>query len=129
LTETRSDETHDYLSLIRLTGWFDGESIQLSGTLLGDCHPRLVSIDDFEVEVVPEGTLLITPHDDQPGVIAALAGILSEARINISRMQVGSQEEGRTAMAVIGISETLDDGLLAALNNVPSVHNVAQIQL
>ena len=129
LAETRSDETHDYLSLIRLTGWFGGESIQLSGTLLGDCHPRLVRIDDFEVEVVPEGTLLITPHDDQPGVIAAIAGVLSEARINISRMQVGSQEEGRTAMAVIGISETLDDGLLAALNNLPSVHKVSQIQL
>jgi hypothetical protein len=42
---------------------------------------------------------------------------------------VGSQEEGRTAMAVIGISETLDDGLLTALNNVPSVHKVSQIQL
>jgi D-3-phosphoglycerate dehydrogenase len=89
----------------------------------------LVRIDDFEVEVVPEGTVLITPHDDQPGVIAAIAGVLSEARINISRMQVGSQEEGRTAMAVIGISETLDDGLLTALNNVPSVHKVSQIQL
>ncbi len=131
LTESRTEETHDYLSLIRVTGQFGEESVTLSGTLLGGCHPRLISIDRFEIEVVPEGTLLITRHLDKPGVIADLGGVLAEAGINISRMQVGIADEGHEdeAMAVISVSETLSDDVLAKICDIPAVHTVNQVEL
>ena len=129
LTESRTEETHDYLSLIRLTGWFDDQSFSVEGTLLGDCHPRLVNINQIEIEVVPEGTLLITQHDDQPGVIAALGTILGDAHVNISRMQVGTAEQNSDAMAVISVSEPLGEELMDKICAIQSVHKVTQIVL
>jgi D-3-phosphoglycerate dehydrogenase len=129
LTESRTEESTDYISLIRITGFFNDTSISLSGALLGGCHPRLVSIDEFEIEVVPEGTLLVTRHDDEPGVIAALGTILGDASVNISRMQVGTEENREQAMAVISISDPLSEEVLAKICAIPAVHDTNQIVL
>lgn len=129
LTESRTEEAFDYVSLIRLTGFYDGESLSLAGTLLGGRHPRLVSIDHYEIEVVPEGTLLITRHEDKPGVIAALGSVLGNANINISRMQVGVADDNQMAMAVISVSAPLPDEVMAGVCNIPAVQQATQVVL
>ncbi|NOQ34707.1 MAG: phosphoglycerate dehydrogenase [Methylococcaceae bacterium] len=129
LLETKSEEAEGYQSLIKVVGHYGDESVSLEGTLLGHCHARLVSINQFEVEVVPEGTLLITRHDDKPGVIAAISSILGTANINISRMEVGGGRDNEEAMAIISVSTPLEEDLLAALCAVPAVHTATQILL
>ncbi|MDD5580281.1 MAG: phosphoglycerate dehydrogenase [Methylobacter sp.] len=129
LIETKTEETQDYLSLIRVTGHCADHAITLDGTLLGGCHPRLVSIDQFDIEVVPEGTLLVTRHDDKPGVISAISAVLGNANINISRMQVSVADSQQQAMAVISVSEPLTESLLLHLCNIPAVYKATQINL
>ena len=129
LTESRTEETHDYLSLIRVTGYYNGQSISLAGTLLGDCHPRLVCIDQYEIEVVPEGALLITRHEDKPGVIASLGSVLGNANINISSMQVGVADDKKEAMAVISVSSPLSEEVIAGVCDIPAVQKATQIVL
>ncbi|MBS3955433.1 MAG: phosphoglycerate dehydrogenase [Methylomicrobium sp.] len=128
LVESKTEETHDFLSLVKVTGFFGEESVSLSGTLLGERRPRLVQVDQFEVEVVPEGTLIFTRHDDKPGVISSISSVLGESNINISRMEVGGANN-ELAMAVISISEPLNDDLLAQLCDIPAVHRAAQVIL
>ena len=129
LVESKTQETQDYLSLIKVTGHCADRKITLAGTLLGGCHPRLVGIDQFDIEVVPEGTLLMTQHDDKPGVISAISTVLGNAQINISRMQVGTADDQQQAMAVISVSEPLTNDLLQQLCHIPAVHKVTQINL
>ncbi|MDQ7091610.1 MAG: phosphoglycerate dehydrogenase [Methylococcales bacterium] len=129
LVETKSDVAEGYLSLIKMVGHYGDESISLEGTLLGDCHPRLVRINQFEVEVVPEGILLVTRHDDKPGVIAAISNVLGTANINISRMEVSTGNESEQAMAIISVSTPLNDDLFAGLHAIPAVHSATQICL
>ncbi len=129
LVESISQESQDYVSLIKLTAYSANETLTLSGVLLGGRHPRLVSINDMDIEVIPEGTLLITRHDDKPGVISAISTILGNAAINISRMQVGTANNRAQAMAVISISEPVNAELLAQVNAIPAVHQATQIVL
>jgi len=129
LLESKSEKAEGYQSLMKVVGHYGDESVSLEGTLLGDCHPRLVSINEFKVEVVPEGTLLITRHDDKPGVIAAISGVLGTANINISRMEVGTANDAEQAMAIISVSTPLEDELLTALCAIPAVHTATQICL
>ncbi len=129
LTETVTHEANDYISLIKLTGSFGAEHLSLTGALLGGRRPRLVNINDYEIEVVPEGTLLVTRHEDKPGVISALSTILGNADINISRMQVSTANETLQAMAVISISSPINDDLLQQLCAIAAVHHVWQITL
>jgi D-3-phosphoglycerate dehydrogenase len=127
LLESRSAETHDYLSLMMVKGTYGTEVTTLLGTLLGERHPRLVRIDDYEVESVPEGTLLLTRHDDRPGVVGALGNLLGRSNVNISRMQVGVAPDSEKAIAVIGISAPLSAELLRQVEAIPAVETVCQV--
>ncbi|MEN9755924.1 MAG: hypothetical protein RL755_111, partial [Pseudomonadota bacterium] len=129
LTESVSKETQDYVSLITLTGYSAEKTTTVSGVLLGGRQPRLVSINTLNIEVIPEGTLLITSHDDKPGVISAISAILGHAGINISRMQVSAADSQDKAMAVISISESLNADLLSQVADLEAVHEVTQIVL
>lgn len=129
LTESVTHESHDYISLIKLTGHCGRQTITLSGALLGGRQPRLVCINQFDIEVVPEGTLLVTRHDDKPGVISAISAVLGNANINITRMQVSTADEQQQAMAVISVSGPLSDNLIQQLCALPPVHHVTQINL
>ncbi|MDD1605442.1 MAG: phosphoglycerate dehydrogenase [Methylococcaceae bacterium] len=129
LTESTTEKSQDYVSLIKVTGHFDGQSMTLSGALLGGRQPRLVGINHFDIEVVPEGTLLVTLHDDKPGVISAISTVLGNANINITRMQVGTADVKEQAMAVISISEPVNDAILQQISAVAAVRKISQITL
>jgi D-3-phosphoglycerate dehydrogenase len=129
LTESVTNESHDYVSLIKLTGHCGSQTITLEGALLGGRQPRLVSINHFDIEVVPEGTLLVTRHDDKPGVIAAISAVLGNANINITRMQVSNADAQLQAMAVMSVSAPIGDDLLQQLCAVGAVKQAMQINL
>ena len=130
LVETKTEDAEGYLSLIKLKAVCDdGETVSLEGTVLGASLPRIVKIDQFEIEVVPEGTLLVTRHDDKPGVISAISSVLGESNINISRMQVGTANNEQLAVAVISVTDEMDDSLVKAVCQIPAVKSVKQINL
>ncbi|TPQ27805.1 phosphoglycerate dehydrogenase [Methylomonas koyamae] len=129
LVESQTEYAEGYQSLIKITGHCADKEVSLSGTLLGHQHPRLVGINHFEIEVVPEGALLITRHDDKPGVIAAISSILGTANINITRMQVSIADQNQLAMMVISVSDPLNEQVLKAVCEVPAVHTARQIVL
>ena len=101
----------------------------MAGTLLGERLPRLVRVDNYEVEAVLDGHMLFTRHDDRPGVVGALGGILGRENINISRMQVGIANGTSEAIALIGISESLSEQALAEVQALPAIRQVVQIAL
>ena len=106
-----------------------GESVTVAGTLLGGIHPRLVRIDGCDVEAVPEGQLLFTRHEDRPGVVGALGGILGRENINIGRMHVGVAEGSALAIGLIGISAPLSPKALAEIRALPAIKQAIEIDL
>jgi len=129
LVESVSQDSPDYVSLIKVTGHCADQSISLSGALLGGRQPRLVCINHFDIEVVPEGTLIVTRHDDRPGVISAISSVLGNANINITRMQVSTVDVKDQAMAVISVSEPVPDTIMQQICNLTPVCNAKQINL
>ncbi len=129
LLETHGGDCEGYQSLLKITGHGGGQSLSLSGTLLGDEHPRLVSINHFEIEAAPEGVLLITRHTDKPGVIAGISSILGAADINITRMHVSNADPQGVAMMAIAVNHPLSAELIRAVQAAPAIHTVRQIVL
>ena len=127
--EVRSEAARDYLSLIELRAKTGESQTSVAGTLLGENHPRLVCIDDYHVEAVPEGCLIFTRHDDRPGVVGALGGILGRENINISRMQVGTAEGRSEAIALVGVSSPLPAKALEEVRAIPAIRQAIQIEL
>jgi D-3-phosphoglycerate dehydrogenase len=129
LIESKTEKTEGYVSVVKLVGVCADKTVSVVGTLLGDRHARIVSVNQFEIEVVPEGTLLITEHNDKPGVISAISSILGESNINISRMQVGVPDSNDKAMAVISVSSPLPDDILEKVRALSFVNSAIQINL
>jgi D-3-phosphoglycerate dehydrogenase / 2-oxoglutarate reductase len=129
LVESVSKDSPDYVSLIKVTAHCADKSIALSGALLGGKQPRLVCINHFDIEVVPEGTLIVTHHDDRPGVISQISSVLGNANINITRMQVSTADVKDQAMAVISVSEPVPDTIMQQICNLTPVINAKQINI
>lgn len=129
LTESKTENASGYLSLVEIKAYYADQEISVMGTLLGDRHPRIVHINAYEIEVIPKGILLVTKHADKPGVIAAISTVLSNANINISRMQVGVSPKNQDAIAVMSISEKLEDSLLQTLCDISTIDSAIQITM
>jgi D-3-phosphoglycerate dehydrogenase len=129
LLESRRGEHPDYHGTISLSAHHGDRTTTVEGTLFDRRHPRLVRINDYEIEAVLDGHLLLTRHLDQPGVIAAISSLLAERSINISRMQLGIVSGSDKAVAVIGVSTALDADLLRQLAAVPAISKVMQVSL
>lgn len=127
VSETKASDSKDYLAVVRVRGRSEHGAVCLEGTLFDERHPRLVRVNDYAIEAVLEGQLVMTRHADRPGVIGAIGEILGREGINITRMQVGAAEATERAIAVIGVSQSLRDSTLIALEAIPAVKKVLQV--
>jgi len=98
----------------------------VAGALAGTSHGRVVRIDDFPVDVAPEGWMLIIRNKDVPGVIGRVGTVLGGAKINIgsyhqARRSGGSGDE---ALAAITVDHALTNGVLEELQRMPDVLQV-----
>jgi len=105
-----------------------GSRTSLAGTVVHGEQLRLVGIDGFEIDVVPQGHLLLTRHRDVPGIVGKVGTMLGKATINISTMQVARSDAG-AAIMLLGIDRAPDPPLLKRLRAILDVERVAAIEL
>ncbi|PYP33099.1 MAG: phosphoglycerate dehydrogenase [Gemmatimonadetes bacterium] len=99
--------------------------VQVAGALVGDSHGRVIRIDDYHVDVAPEGWMLVIRNRDVPGVIGNVGTLLGKAGINIgSYHQARLAGPGRDALAAITVDQALTDKVLGALGRLPDVVQV-----
>ena len=128
LSELKSTDVRDYLSVLRVTVRAEGGACCLEGTLFDGRHPRLVRVNEYALEAPLEGHVVFTRHADKPGVIGALGELLGREGINISRMQVGAAEGRDSAIGVLGVSRALSAAQLAAISGIPAIDKVLQVE-
>lgn len=122
----------DFASVIRLeadSGGREARTLAVSGANFGDDDPRIVRIDNFLLEVVPEGELLVHRNNDRPGVIGAVGTLLGAREINVSRLQVGLDRDAGEAMAVWNVDAPLPDEVLDAVRLVQGMTHVRRVRL
>jgi D-3-phosphoglycerate dehydrogenase len=119
----------EYTSLITIKTKADGKDLSVSGTLSSRKEPRIVQVDNFPMEAVPEGDMLVLMNNDKPGVIGSLGTLLGQNGINIARMQFGREMQGGRAMSVVSIDSLASDEVIAKIKKLPNVLSVKQIRI
>jgi D-3-phosphoglycerate dehydrogenase len=125
---TKSDEG-DYTNLIRALLVCGGEAVSVAGTLFSDRHARIVEINGQSFDVRPEGVLLIVTNRDVPGVVGKIGTILGDKRVNIAEYQLGRREKGQEALSAISLDGEAGRDVLDALEALPEVLGVKQVEL
>jgi D-3-phosphoglycerate dehydrogenase len=121
IQESKSTESTDFASLIVVTLFTDRGKSEVAGTLYGQKDPRLVQIDGFRVEAVLDGLLLIYSNMDVPGVIGRIGTMLGQHGVNIAGMQLGRQERGGRAVAVVNVDDAIPEPVLEEIRRIPNI--------
>jgi D-3-phosphoglycerate dehydrogenase len=129
IKETRITDAGEFTSLIILELQAGKNVGRVSGTLYKRRDPRIVSLDGFPLEVVPEGYMLVLSNLDQPGVIGNIGNFLGRHQINIASMQLGREKPGGKAISVIGIDTPVSADLLQEIRKLPHILSAKQIKL
>ena len=102
--ETRTDASEPWASLVTLAvAEADGApAVRLAGSTAHG-RPHLVSVDGFEIDAELAGTILVTRHQDRPGVVGFVGTILAEAGINISSLELSRLSVHGEAMMFVSV--------------------------
>jgi D-3-phosphoglycerate dehydrogenase len=129
ITESVSDKAEDFASLIALTARSRMEQNYIAGTLFGKRELRIVKLNDFFIEALPEGYILLVNNYDKPGVIGNIGMALGTRNINIATMQFGRDRLGGNAISLLHLDAPLPPGMLGEILRLPNIISVRQIQL
>ncbi|HUL01317.1 MAG TPA: phosphoglycerate dehydrogenase [Nitrospirota bacterium] len=124
-----SDDTTEYTSLISIKVKAGGKDMSVAGTLNSRKEPRIIQVDYFPMETVPEGDMLVLMNNDKPGVIGGIGTLMGQNGINIARMQFGRERPGGLAMSVVSIDSPVSDDIIAKVKKLPNVLSVKQVKI
>ncbi len=129
VVESVQPKAEDFASLISITARSKMETNTAAGTLFGRKELRIVRLNDFLIEAIPEGDILLVDNYDRPGVIGNLGMVLGGKNINIATMELGRDRRGGKAIALIHIDSPLPRGALAEVLALPDIISVRHIHL
>jgi D-3-phosphoglycerate dehydrogenase / 2-oxoglutarate reductase len=127
ITETRSETSAVYDSLLRITVVADGGPRVLSGTVVGGA-PRLVDVNGIVLDAPFAPHMLYVDNVDKPGFVGPLGNLFGEAGVNIATFNLGRKAAGGDALVVLSVDQTPDEGILAKVKALPAVREVRALQ-
>jgi D-3-phosphoglycerate dehydrogenase / 2-oxoglutarate reductase len=107
----------------------DGETITITGTLLDHKEPYVVQINEYRMNFVPEGYLLIMGSHDKPGVIGRVGTLLSNHQVNIASWHTGRAEPGGHTLTVLTLDEEIPAAILHELEALDFIRHAHQVKI
>lgn len=128
IIEARTSAGEGFANLIRLVvKGIDGER-SVSGALFGTDDYRIVRVDDFSVEAIPEGHLLVLHNDDRPGVIGFVGKVLGDAGVNIAMMNLSRRKIKGRAVSLLGVDTRVPETVMEQLRNNDHILSAVQVE-
>ncbi len=96
----------------------DGQTHRILGTVYADGQPRVLRINNFAMDMIPEGQMVIIENKDQPGVIGIVGSSFGDAQLNIADMVISREKHAdgtATAFMILKIDQPAPDSLLNRL--------------
>ena len=129
ISQTAGTSPVDYPNLITSQVEWDGGQRVLAGVLFGGSQPRIVRVDEHELEAKPEGPVLIMQNCDVSGVIGQIGTILAAYEVNIGEWRMGRNQPGGEAISFINLDSEPPAAALDALARITAVLQVKSVTL
>lgn len=126
VAETRSLESTTYHSVLRVKLSCDTVEHVAEGSCFGT-DPRVVSLDGYPFNIVPEGHLLVWWNTDQPGVIGKVGTLLGDGGVNIAGMQLGRDCVGGRAISIVEVDNVVAEELRHKILAIPGMLEVRAV--
>jgi len=127
--EARAPETGDYLNSIVVRLRTPSRTVAVQGVVFGADTLRVVRIDGFRMEAVPDGHILMLHNRDVPGVVGRVGTLLGERGINIAGIELGRERVGGMALSLIHVDEPVKPEVLDELRGLPQIVSAQVLSL
>ena len=106
----------------------DGEKFDIVGCSIGGGKVRIVGLNGISVHFTGESPILVTRHLDNPGIIAGIASLLYQERINIGNMRVSRERHSDTANMYLEIDSDVPENIVEKIQQIPGMLSVILLQ-
>ena len=127
--ESKSSSSEDFASMVTITAMGGEERNVVAGALFGTKDFRIVQINDFVIEAIPKGNMLLIQNYDRPGVIGNIGTALGNRNINIATMQFSRDRMGGNAISLLHLDSVISKEVIEVLSRLSNVVSVKHIEL
>ena len=129
IDETRNTEAKDVASSFSAQVVTDKVTRSVRGSVFGDRLLRIIEIDGFNVEMTPQGAVVVIFNDDKPGVIGAVGTVCGRHGINICTMGVGQKPEQQKAILAVSLDKEPHVKVVEELGKLDFVNEIYMCKL
>jgi D-3-phosphoglycerate dehydrogenase len=127
--EGRSSRSSDFVNSITVHVTRPSGESEVEGALFGTSILRLVRIDDFYMEAVPEGYVLMLNNRDVPGVVGRVGTLLGTHGVNIAGLELGRERVGGMAISFVHVDSAVPESVLEELRRSPDIISARLLKL
>lgn len=125
--EIKSSQTEDYTNKICVTISNGKWEHTISGAVFKKNELRILSIDNFSLDIQPTGHILIITHTDRPKLVGQVGMILGDENVNIAGMQLDREEAGGGAMMILTIDHEVGADVIAKLKTIKDIKTASYV--
>jgi D-3-phosphoglycerate dehydrogenase len=129
IVESKTRASKGYSQLISVQVRTASGEVEVAGAVFGRDVIRLVKINHFYLEAVPEGYILMLHNRDVPGVVGAVGTLLGEVGVNIAGLQLGRESIGGMAISLVHVDERIPAPILDRLRALPNIVTADLLEL
>lgn len=130
VTQTKGLDVADYTNLVSCqVHWEGGGQLVISGALFNRREPRILQIDTYRTDFVPEGVLLVFGSYDVPGVIGRVGTLMATHGVNIAAWRTGRMSKGGQTLTVLTLDSPIPDDVLQEFRKQDFVRHATQLVL
>lgn len=106
----------------------DKGEVLFGGTVFSDNRGRVVLLDGFRLDIIPDGTFLNFRIFDRPGVIGKVGTILGDHNINIASLSLSRQVTGEE-IAFVSVDCGIDPPVMKQIQAIDGMIEASVIEL
>ena len=129
IDETKNTEAKDVAASFSAKVVTDKVTRTVTGSVFGGSLLRIIEIDGFNVEMTPQGAVLVIFNDDKPGVIGAVGTVCGRHSINICTMGVGQKLAEQKAILAVSLDKEPGVRVVEELGKLEFVNEICVCKL
>ena len=130
IKEIKNSQSKDYINLIKLKGRDIGMNHSVSGTITGIKNmPRFISIDKFEIDMVPSSYMAFIKYEDIPGQIGKIGTAFGKLGVNIAAMHVGRKVVSGEALMGLNLDSNVNNKMLEEFKKTSGFEKIKIIRM
>jgi len=129
IIEKKTSKIMDFANLISVEFDTGKKKHFIMGTLFSNKEQRIIKMDKYYVEAIPDGYMLIVTNKDVPGVVGRIGTLLGKYDINIAGMSFGRDRKTGEAISLLNIDSEVPKDILKKMKQSKDVEDIKQVRV